>query len=351
MMTDEFCPTEEVQRLEDELRHLKLRDMNIASYTERFNELALLCPDVVPNENKKVESYIKGLPKIIKGETTSSRPATLNKAVRMAHTLMEQKIQAKNERISEGLKKKWENNNQGNNNNNNSHNRGNYQNNNHHNQNNNRRQNNARALTTAQNAGAKQTRIAPKCNHYGRCHFDQCPPKCENYIRMRHKARDCRSKNMASECNALIVCGKKEVYEPYNNKTLVVKSDSSVSRLKVISCIKARKYIERGSQLFIAQVTEKEPAKKQLQDVPVICNFPEVFLDDLPGLPPPRQVEFKIELIPGAAPVTRTPYRLASSELKELSDQLKDLFEKGFIRPRSSGVVRKEERQIFSHVH
>nr|GEZ33781.1 putative reverse transcriptase domain-containing protein [Tanacetum cinerariifolium] len=66
MMTDEFCPTEEVQRLEDELRHLKLRDMNIAAYTKMFNELALLCPDVVPNEKKKVELYIKGLSKIIK---------------------------------------------------------------------------------------------------------------------------------------------------------------------------------------------------------------------------------------------------------------------------------------------
>nr|GEX96409.1 putative reverse transcriptase domain-containing protein [Tanacetum cinerariifolium] len=106
MMIDEFCPTEEVKRLEDELRHLKLRDMNIAAYTKRFNELALLCPDAVPNEKKKVELYIKGLPKIIKGETTSSRPVTLNEAVRMAHALMERKIQAKNERIAEGLKRK-----------------------------------------------------------------------------------------------------------------------------------------------------------------------------------------------------------------------------------------------------
>ncbi|GKG23446.1 hypothetical protein Tco_0391482, partial [Tanacetum coccineum] len=77
---------------EDELRHLKLRDMNIAAYTERFNELALLCPDVVPNEKKNVELYIKGLPEIIKGETTSSRPTMLNEAVCMAHTLMKQKI-------------------------------------------------------------------------------------------------------------------------------------------------------------------------------------------------------------------------------------------------------------------
>nr|GFB60776.1 putative reverse transcriptase domain, retroviral aspartyl protease [Tanacetum cinerariifolium] len=61
-----------------------------------------------------------------------------------------------------------------------------------------------------------------------------------------------------------------------------------------------------------------------------------VFPDDLPGLPPPRQVEFKIELIPGVAPVARGPYRLAPSELKELSDQLKELSEKGFIRPNSS---------------
>ncbi|GKE28383.1 hypothetical protein Tco_1443767, partial [Tanacetum coccineum] len=103
-----------------------------------------------------------------------------------------------------------------------------------------------------------------------------------------------------------------------------------------ISCIKARKYIERGSQLFLAQVTKKEPSKKQLQDVLVIRNFPKVFPDDFPGLPTPRQVEFRIELVPGAAHVAHAPYCLAPSELKEFSDQLKELLEKGFIRPSSS---------------
>ncbi|GKC11692.1 putative reverse transcriptase domain-containing protein [Tanacetum coccineum] len=73
-----------------------------------------------------------------------------------------------------------------------------------------------------------------------------------------------------------------------------------------------------------------------MQDVPVIHNFPEVFPDDFLGLPPPRQVEFRIELVPGAAPVARAPYRLAPFELKELSDQLKELLEKGFIRLSSS---------------
>nr|GEY65627.1 putative reverse transcriptase domain-containing protein [Tanacetum cinerariifolium] len=105
----------------------------------------------------------------------------------------------------------------------------------------------------------------------------------------------------------------------------------ALTRLKVVSCTKDRKYVKRGCQLFLAQVTEIEPAVKRLQDVPVICDFPEVFPDDLPGLPPSRQVEFRIELIPGAAPVARAPYCLAPSELKELSDQLKELSEKGFI--------------------
>nr|GFC51833.1 hypothetical protein [Tanacetum cinerariifolium] len=113
---------------------------------------------------------------------------------------MEQKIQSKNERIAEGLKRKWENNNRGNNNNsnnNNNHNRGNYQNNNHHNQNNNRMQNNARALTTAQNTGANQAEVAPKCKRSGKCHFHQCPTRCENCGKLGHKAKDCRGKNMA----------------------------------------------------------------------------------------------------------------------------------------------------------
>ncbi|GJY11190.1 hypothetical protein Tco_0379375 [Tanacetum coccineum] len=64
--------------------------------------------------------------------------------------------------------------------------------------------------------------------------------------------------------------------------------------------------------------------------------FPKVFLEDLPGLPPTRQVEFQIDLMPGAAPVARAPYRLAPSEMKELLEQLQELSDKGFIRPSSS---------------
>ncbi|GJU07524.1 putative reverse transcriptase domain-containing protein [Tanacetum coccineum] len=136
--------------------------------------------------------------------------------------------------------------------------------------------------------------------------------------------------------DAVIVCGEKVVRIPYGNKMLIVESDKGVSLLKVISCIKARKYVERGCHLFLAYVTENKSKENRLEDVSVIRNFPEVFPKELPGLPPPRQVEFRIDLVPGAAPIARAPYRLASSEMKELSVQLQELLEKGFIRPSSS---------------
>nr|GFD50022.1 putative reverse transcriptase domain-containing protein [Tanacetum cinerariifolium] len=72
---------------------------------------------------------------------------------------------------------------------------------------------------------------------------------------------------------------------------------------------------------------------KRLEDVPIVQNFLKVFPEDLPGLPPTRPVEFQIDLIPGAAPVAGAPYRLMPFEMKELAEQLKELSDKGFIRP------------------
>ncbi|GKA16186.1 putative reverse transcriptase domain-containing protein, partial [Tanacetum coccineum] len=136
--------------------------------------------------------------------------------------------------------------------------------------------------------------------------------------------------------DVVIVCGEKVVRIPYENKMLIVESDNGVSRLKVISCVKAHKYIERGCHLFLAHVTKKKSKEKRLEDVPVICDFPKVFPEELLGLPPPRQVEFRIDIVPGVAPVARAPYKLAPSEMRELSVQLQELLEKGFTRPSSS---------------
>ncbi|GJR89667.1 putative reverse transcriptase domain-containing protein [Tanacetum coccineum] len=144
--------------------------------------------------------------------------------------------------------------------------------------------------------------------------------------------------------HAVIVCDENIVRIPYGNEILIVQGDKGAkekkSKLRIISCEKAQKYIEKGCQLFLAQVTVKEnkdkSEEKRLEDVPTVREFSEVFTEDLPGLPPTRQVEFQIDLVPGAAPVARAPYRLAPSEMEELSTQLQELSDKGFIRPSSS---------------
>ena len=76
--------------------------------------------------------------------------------------------------------------------------------------------------------------------------------------------------------------------------------------------------------------------EKNLTDIPIVRDFPSVFPKDVSGLPPARQVEFRIDLVPGATPVAKAPYRLAPSELKELESQLQELHDKGFIRPSHS---------------
>ncbi|GKE26531.1 putative reverse transcriptase domain-containing protein [Tanacetum coccineum] len=96
----------------------------------------------------------------------------------------------------------------------------------------------------------------------------------------------------------------------------------------------------KGCPIFLAHVTTKKvedkSKEKRLEDVLIVQYFLEVFLEDLLGIPPTRQVEFQIDLIPGAAPVARAPFRLALSKMKEFLDQLKELSDKGFIRPSSS---------------
>ncbi|GJQ89231.1 putative reverse transcriptase domain-containing protein [Tanacetum coccineum] len=117
-------------------------------------------------------------------------------------------------------------------------------------------------------------------------------------------------------------------------------SNGRESRLMVISCSKVQEYMAKGCQAFLAQISatkeEDKSEGKQVKDVPIVRDFPEVFPEDFPGLPPVRPVEFQIDLIPGAAPVARAPYCLAPSEMKELSEQLQELSDKGFIRPSSS---------------
>ncbi|GJT40467.1 putative reverse transcriptase domain-containing protein [Tanacetum coccineum] len=116
-------------------------------------------------------------------------------------------------------------------------------------------------------------------------------------------------------CHAVIVCDEKLVQVPYGNETLTFcgneSSNERESRLAVISYSKAQEYMAKGCQVFLAQISAKKEEDKsegkQIKDVPIIRDFPEVFPEDLPGLPPARPVEFQIDLIPGAVPVARAP--------------------------------------------
>ncbi|GJW43071.1 hypothetical protein Tco_0071870 [Tanacetum coccineum] len=144
--------------------------------------------------------------------------------------------------------------------------------------------------------------------------------------------------------HAIIVCDEKIVRIPFGNEILIVCGDRSnnghESRLNIISCTKTQKYLMKGCDVFLAHVTTKKAKdkseEKRLEDIPIVREFPKVFPKDLPGIPPTRQVKFQIRLVPGVAHIARAPYRLAPSKMKELSDQLQEHSDKGFIRPRSS---------------
>ncbi|GJV54043.1 putative reverse transcriptase domain-containing protein [Tanacetum coccineum] len=432
MMTDKYCPRNEIKKLEMEIWDLKVKGTDLTSYTQRFQELALLCGRMFPEESDKIEKYVGGLPDMIHRSVVASKPKTMQEAVEIATELMDKKIRAFADRTSE--KKLY--------------------------------------------GGSKP--LCPKCNYH---HGGPCAPKCHKYNRVGHLARDCRSPananttnnqrgtgigqkptcyecgaqghfkkecpklknnnnrgNLARNVNApakvyavghagtnpdsnvvtgtfllnnryafilfntgadrsfvsttfspqiditptaldhyydvkladeriiglntilrgctlnilnhpfkidlmpvelgsfdaiigmdrlvkyqeIIVCAEKIVRIPWGNETLIVHGDGR----------------NQGNEaLFLANVTTKETEdkseKKRLEDVPIVQDFLDVFPEDL-GLLLTRQVEFQIDLIPGAAPVAQAPYRLAPSEMKELSEQLKELFNKGFIRPSSS---------------
>ncbi|GJR51928.1 putative nucleotidyltransferase, ribonuclease H [Tanacetum coccineum] len=486
-MTDKYCPRNKMKKLEAELWNLKVIGTDVVKYNQRFQELALLCVRMFPEEADKIERYVGGLPDMIHGNIVASKPKTMQEAIEMATELMDKRVSTIAERQAEN-KRKLENTSRNNQN---------------QQQQQNKRQNTGRAYTAG--SGDKKPYggsrpLCSKCNYH---HDGPCAPKCYKCNKYGHIARDCRGTGNANnnnnqkgtgsgqkptcfECGAqghfkkecprmknnkgnrgnqagndrapakvyvvgnaganpdnvvagtfllnnryayilfdtgadrsfvstafssqiditpstldhyydveladgriiglntilkgctlnflnhqfhvnlmpvelgsfdaiigmdwlakhqaVIACAEKIVRIPWKNKTLIIHGDGStqgnVTRLNIISCTKTLKYMEKGFPIFLAHITTKEiedkSEKKRLEDVPIVQDFPEVFPEDLPGLPPTRQVEFQIDLVPGAAPVARAPYRLAPSEMKELSEQLKELSDKGFIRPSSS---------------
>ena len=118
-----------------------------------------------------------------------------------------------------------------------------------------------------------------------------------------------------------------------SNETLIVYGDKPGASLRIISSIQAQKYLRKEYHAFLAHVVDTNLETKEQKNLLVVSDIPDIFPEELPGLPPQRQVEFRIDLVPGATLVAKSPYRLAPAEMQELSGQLNELLSKGFIRP------------------
>ena len=133
---------------------------------------------------------------------------------------------------------------------------------------------------------------------------------------------------------ATILCKERQISLQYPGKEPTIFHGISMKRRKsIISALQATTMIRKGYPAYLVYLNGEEKEDRKIEDVAVVREFPDVFPDALPGLPPDRQLEFTIDLEPGSAPVSKAPYRMAPKELEELKIQLQELLDLGFIRP------------------
>ena len=104
-------------------------------------------------------------------------------------------------------------------------------------------------------------------------------------------------------------------------------------KISIISAMKARRMLNKGCTGYLVSIMNASKEESTVDGIRVVCEYADVFPEDLPGLPPDREVKFAIDLLPGTAPISKAPYRMSPIELKELKIQFQELLDKGFIRP------------------
>ncbi|GJY38255.1 putative reverse transcriptase domain-containing protein [Tanacetum coccineum] len=455
LLPNKYCPRTEVRKIEDEFYNLTVKGNYLKTYVRRFQELAVLCPNMVPNTKKLMEVFIGGLPRSIEGNVIASKPQTLEEAITITQRLMDQVTKHNSMHGINDHKRKFDDRRNTTNNNNYPNNRINNYQNNHNNHNNdyrqqqNKRQETFRSYAATPTKNSRYTRSLPLCKKCTLHHTGHCTVKCQTCSRVGHLTRNCRNKGLATGSNQqpvsaiCHVCGEKGHYNyqcskannsahrrayllkdknAHRDPNVVMSTfllnqhlarvlfDSGADKSFVsitlasmlnippitldttydiemanenlvgtntviqgctlillnqhfeidlmpiklgsfdviigmdwlskyyarIICDEKVVYIPINGETLVIRVMEKKSDEKRLKDIPVVREFPEFFPEDLPGLPPVRQVEFQIHLIPGAAPVARAPYKLDPLEMQELSNQLQELADRGFIRSSTS---------------
>ncbi|GJW39706.1 putative reverse transcriptase domain-containing protein [Tanacetum coccineum] len=391
LITEVYCPRNEIQKMESEVWNLTVKNNDLAVYTQRFQELTMMYTKMVLEEEDRVEKFIRGLLNNIQGNVVAANPTRLQDAVRIANNLMDQMLKDYAVKNTENKRRKcnkvghmnrdcmnvivaaatqralvvnqrvptcFEYERQG-------HyriecpklknqTRGNKA---------EKKTDEARGKAYVLGGGEANpdsnvvTGTFLFNNHYTSMLFDSgadrsfVPSTFSALLDITPStlnvsyAVELADERVAKTNTVLRGCTLGLLGHPFNidlmpielgSFDVIIDIDWLANHHAVIVCDEKIVRIPYGDEVLIFQgdgsVTKKETKdkseEKQLKDVPILWDFPKVFPKDLPGLPPTRQVEFQIDLVPGATHLVRAPYRLALSELQELSTQLQELSDK-----------------------
>ncbi|XP_022032284.1 uncharacterized protein LOC110933363 [Helianthus annuus] len=382
LMRKKYCSRAEIQKLETKFWNLKMDGPKVAEYLQRFHDLSMVVPYLVELEFKRIERFIWGLAPQILSMVTAAKPPTIAEAINLSVTHTEEALHmgkfskseinkkvthvessGDNKRKFSNLKKDTQVS--------------------HDNSNTNKRREvnpprDIKAYGAANKAkgkvylGTKPRYDECEFHHEGRCLRPKCDrcgtqqgcivgqdiPTEEETIattkaettmvefqvasimvtwgtlekiapRRTKRGREftIRAHEARHDPNVVTESGNFLLPVDLGSHDVVVNMDwLPKNRAEV-----AQKCLRKWCIAILAHIVDKETKEPKPEDIPAVKEFPEVFPEDLLGLPPQKRMEFRTDLVPGAAPVAKAPYRLAPSEMQELSTQLQELLDKGFI--------------------